>query len=144
MPLFRAILRWLGHNTAADDIDEWFARQPRPKVTFPFVTDVDQPPSNHAVQTGVFYRVMRAGRPKWALFLCPCGCRSVITLSLQPVHQPHWVVRIGKGDRPSMRPSVWRDIGCLSHFWIEDGRIYWCTDSGSRPWSRSSRFIGEA
>lgn len=133
MSRFKMPFSWLGSGSNETDFETWIARQPLPAITFPEVRDVASPPSDETVQSGVFYRVMRDDKPKWALFACPCGCNAVITLSLQLAHRPHWNVRTGKGHRPSVRPSVWRDIGCLSHFWIEDGRIYWCGDSGNSP-----------
>jgi len=136
MSRFKAFFNWLGFESAETDFDAWVARQPLPPVTFHEINDVASPPPNDSVRPGVFFRVMRNDQPKWALFLCPCGCRSVVTLSLQLAHRPHWTVRESKNRRPSMRPSVWRDIGCLSHFWVEDGRIYWCGDTGSPPWQR--------
>jgi hypothetical protein len=136
MPPFKTFLNWLGLGSAETDFEAWITRQPVPAITFPDIRDVASPPPNEAVQPGVFYRVVRNDQSKWALFLCPCGCRSVITLSLQLAHRPRWTVHASKERRPSMRPSVWRDIGCLSHFWIEDGRVYWCSDTGSPPWRR--------
>jgi len=135
---FKTLLSWAGFGSAETDFDDWIADQPLPAITFPEITDVASPPANEAVQPAVFYRVMRNDKPKWALFLCPCGCRSVITLSLQRAHRPRWNVQSSNERRPSMRPSVWRDVGCLSHFWVEDGRIYWCGDTGSPPWRKFS------
>jgi len=80
-----------------------------------------------------FYCVTNADKPKWALFRCPCGCDSVVTLSLQPVHQTHWRLARTHAGRPTLYPSVWRDTGCLSHFWLRDGRISWCFDTGTHP-----------
>ena len=133
MPRFRTFLDWLGLTSEETEFETWIARQPVPAIIFPEITDVASPPPNDAVQPGIFYRVMRIDRPKWALFLCPCGCDTVITLSLQTAHRPHWTVRASKDQRASMRPSVWRDTGCLSHFWIVDGRVYWCSDTGISP-----------
>src|SRR6266513_2219751 len=111
MPRFKTLLSWVGLASAETDFDVWIARRPLPAIAFPEITNVASPPANEAVEPAVFYRVMRNDQPKWALFLCPCGCRSVITLSLQLAHRPHWTVRSSKERRPSMRPSVWRDIG---------------------------------
>ncbi|MHB1142823.1 MAG: DUF6527 family protein [Sulfuricaulis sp.] len=133
MSRFRTFLNWLGFGSAETDFEAWIARQPMPAISFSEITDVALPPPNEAVRPNTFYRVMRNDQSKWALFLCPCGCGAVITLSLQFAHWPHWTVRASKNRRPSMRPSVWRDIGCLSHFWIEDGCIYWCSDTGISP-----------
>lgn len=138
MPLSKALFSWLGLGSTETDVDAWIARQPVPAIVFPEIKNVASPPPNEEVEPGVFYQVMRGDKPKWTLFLCPCGCRSVITLSLQPVHRPHWTIRLSHDGRPSMRPSVWRDIGCLSHFWVDDGRSYWCNDTGTPPRLRYS------
>ncbi|WP_368356434.1 DUF6527 family protein [Acidithiobacillus ferruginosus] len=82
---------------------------------------------------------MTADKPKWALFKCPCRCGDVVTLSLQPVHRPHWRLTRTLTGRPTLYPSVWRDKGCLSHFWLRDGRVSWCADTGSSPDLRMSR-----
>ena len=140
MPSFKTLLSWLGFRSTDTDFDGWIARQPLPKVTFPKIIDVASPPPNESVQPDVFYRIMRGEQPKWTMFLCPCGCRSVITLSLQFAHRPHWTVGASKKRRPSLRPSVWRDIGCLSHFIVEDGRIYWCGDTGISPYDARRRY----
>jgi hypothetical protein len=102
-------------------------------VVFAAVTVVDAPPGNHDIQDGKLYFVRTADKPKWSLFLCPCGCRSVVTLSLQTVHWPHWRLSKTPAGRPTLYPSVWRDKGCLSHFWIRDGRVTWCFDTGTHP-----------
>lgn len=133
MSRFKALFEWLGFKSAESDFDSWVVRQPLPPVVFEKICDVASPPPNDSIQPGVFFRVMRNDQQKWALFLCPCGCRSVITLSLQLAHEPRWTVRESNKRRPSMRPSVWRDIGCFSHFWVEDGRIYWCGNTGVPP-----------
>lgn len=136
MPRFDAFLAWL--RLRSSDLDTWLSREPLPPLHFTEITDVASPPPEDVVAPGVFYRVLRDDKPKWALFHCPCGCRSVITLSLQCAHRPHWIVRSNKNGRPCLRPSVWRDIGCLSHFIVEDGRIYWCGETGSSPWGPPS------
>jgi hypothetical protein len=116
-----------------NDVVDWLSRQPLPTITFAEFRVVDAPPANDSIAGGEFYRVVRNGQDKWALFLCPCGCSQVITLSLQRAHKPRWVVTATNDGRPSMRPSVWRDVGCLSHFWLEDGRVYWCRNTGTSP-----------
>lgn len=133
MSRFKVFFSWLWSRSTERDFEAWIARQPQPAITFSEINEVVSPPPNESVQAGAFYRVMRDNKPKWALFLCPCGCHSVVTLSLQRAHWPHWNVRASAERRPSLRPSVWRDVGCLSHFWVEDGRVYWCGDTGSPP-----------
>lgn len=133
MSPFRTFLDWLERGTSNTDFDAWIERQPKPPVLFAAITDVTSPPLNASIIPGVFYRVMLRDKPRWALFLCPCGCRAVITLSLQQAHRPRWHVNPSTEYRPVLRPSVWRDVGCFSHFWVNDGRIYWCHDTGVSP-----------
>ena len=129
---------WLRSRRAQGELESWFRQQPLPPLVFAAVNNVELPPRNDEVLTGNFYRVVRKGQAKWALFLCPCGCAEVITLSLQRIHSPRWAVKHNKTGRPTMWPSVWRDIGCLSHFWIDDGRVYWCHNTGTSPQEFSS------
>jgi hypothetical protein len=120
-------------SSETDEFYRWITRQPIPPITFNAITDVGAPPSNEQVSAGVFYKVARNDQAKWALFLCPCGCGDVITLSLQTAHHPRWQEYPSKDSRPTLRPSVWRDVGCFSHFILQDGRIYWCNDTGISP-----------
>jgi len=96
LPLFSSSsdwLRWFRRRHAQNELESWLREQPLPPVTFRAVTNVELPPRNDEVISGFFYRVVRKGQAKWALFLCPCGCADVITLSLQRVHEPRWVVK---------------------------------------------------
>jgi hypothetical protein len=120
------------------EVVDWLKRQPLPDVTFAKIQVVEAPPTNDLIHAGEFFRVVRNGQDKWALFLCPCGCSQVITLSLQRVHKPRWGVTAGEEGRPSLWPSIWRDVGCLSHFWIDHGRVYWCRNTGTFPEDLSS------
>jgi len=62
----------------------------------------------------------------WCVGLrCPCGCGETIELLVIDEARPRWDVTIRRG-RPTLRPSVWRKVGCRSHFWVRDGRIIWC------------------
>ena len=72
-------------------------------------------------------RMIDEGEPWAAVMLCPCGCGEVIELSLSPASKTYWTISID-GDRPSLNPSVWRNTGCHSHFWVRRGRIRWCNE----------------
>ena len=109
----------------------------KPPVSFQRIQIVSHPPKNDEIESGGFYCVFTAGNPKWALFRCPCKCGSVVTLSLQPVHNPSWVIIKAASGKPTLHPSVWRDKGCLSHFWIREGIVFWCADTGTHPDLRS-------
>lgn len=101
---------------------------PKPSsIFFNSITVLNKTPSNDSVADKQFILVMQRTQPIWAMFRCPCGCGYVISLPLQKIHTPHWVVTRSLGNRPTLYPSVSQSKGCRSHFWIEDGRVYWCT-----------------
>lgn len=136
MPQSNRFAQWL-RNLSLNDQEVWFSREPLPPVTFSDIGVVDRPPPNRNVEKNAFYFISHEGRPKWVLFQCPCGCGDVVTLSLQQTHRPHWIVRKSRNRRANLQPSVWRNVGCMSHFWIHDGRVYWCHDSGTPPLERT-------
>jgi len=106
----------------------------KPDVYFKILSVLDKTPSNNSIGEKDFITVVYHGRLLWVLFRCPCGCGNVISLSLQKVHNPNWTVRKTQAGRPTIHPSVWRNKGCCSHFWIKDGRVYWCENTGIEPW----------
>jgi len=64
---------------------------------------------------------------EWCVGLrCPCGCGDVIELLVVPEAKPRWDLAIDAKGRPSLSPSVGRQKGCRSHFWLRRGRIHWC------------------
>lgn len=104
------------------------------KVYFESVTIVEKTPKNDFIKEKEFVTVVYNNKPMWALFRCPCKCSQVISLSLQSVHRPSWTVTKSPKGRPTLHPSVWQNNGCCSHFWIKDGRVYWCGSSGVEPY----------
>src|SRR5664280_3115251 len=77
---------------------------------------------------------------EWAAAMsCPCGCGSVIQLSLPRDRRPSWRIRRHRDGTVSLLPSVWRTVGCRSHFVLYKGRIFWCRnmpffpDDSGRP-----------
>ena len=63
--------------------------------------------------------------PWAAAFVCPCGCEQVIYLNLIESVRPSWRVEAKWFRGISVSPSVWRKVGCKSHFFIRDGNIQW-------------------
>ncbi|QED38957.1 hypothetical protein FK178_15075 [Antarcticibacterium arcticum] len=107
------------------------------KVTESFFNSVEvkeKAPSNEEIHDKTFIKVVYNQESYWCLFRCPCGCRRVISLSLQQNHKPHWKIIVSESGKPSLFPSVWQNQGCKSHFWIEDGEIRWCKNTGMEPW----------
>jgi hypothetical protein len=63
----------------------------------------------------------------WSAALrCPCGCGEMIHLSLVQDATPSWRILKAKSGLVTLLPSVWRTVGCKSHFIIYRGRIIWC------------------
>ena len=131
-------------DTIRERISQFLARKPRRyagaakaerEVRFWSVDVVDTTPPKGSVGAQDFIVVIYHERPIWAIFCCPCGCGSIVSLSLQKVHSPKWAVTTEGSGRPTLYPSVWRNADCFSHFWISDGRVYWCQNSGIEPWS---------
>jgi hypothetical protein len=60
-----------------------------------------------------------------AAMLCPCGCSSVIQLSLLQDDQSKWRLSVDRKGRPTLYPSVWRTVGCKSHFFLRKGEVIW-------------------
>ena len=105
-----------------------------PKLHYKSLMVVSKAPANVAIGDDQFIAMIYENNPYWAMFKCPCGCGTVISLSLQKIHRPSWTVEKTKAGRPSLYPSVWQNKGCCSHFWIKDGRVHWCGNSGIEPW----------
>ena len=59
-----------------------------------------------------------------AIMLCPCGCNSKIRLNLLPGNKPTWTV-LSRDGVPTLKPSIWRKVGCESHFFIRAGKVVW-------------------
>jgi hypothetical protein len=65
----------------------------------------------------------------WAASLCcPCGCSDVIQLSLVQDASPSWKIQKRKNGEVTLLPSVWRTVGCRSHFIIYRSRVVWCSN----------------
>ena len=69
----------------------------------------------------------RDGEEDWCVgMICPCGCGQKIELLVIPEAKPRWDLQTDSKGRPSLRPSVWLQRGCRSHFWLRNGRVEWC------------------
>lgn len=67
---------------------------------------------------------------KWACFNCPGGCGTKIMLTLVSRRSPHWNVEVDWQGRPTLWPSVRQTNDCRCHFWVRNGCVDWCADSG--------------
>jgi Family of unknown function (DUF6527) len=63
----------------------------------------------------------------WCVGLrCPCGCGERLEMMMLENVAPRWDAALDGKGRVSLHPSVWRRIGCRSHFWVREGKIVWC------------------
>jgi len=84
----------------------------------------DEPPS---VERAIVYVIGERGYEWMAALVCPCGCGQIIKLNLLPhSSRPVWKVYPDSRNRATVAPSVWRTVGCRSHFIVRAGRIHWC------------------
>jgi len=104
------------------------------KHYFNSIVKKETTPNNDSIRENEFIAVIYRNKFIWCLFRCPCGCGYVITLPLQKPHRPKWTLSQNGSKRPTLYPSVWQNKGCNSHFWIEDGKIIWCNNTGDEPW----------
>lgn len=66
--------------------------------------------------------------PWLLLFICPCGCKQKIHLNLLTDTRPYWKYKISWENKISVSPSIFRKVGCESHFFVIKSKIKW-TDS---------------
>lgn len=62
----------------------------------------------------------------YAAMLCPCGCGEILRMGLMQDQRPRWSINEHVDGTISLKPSVWRQVGCRSHFWLKRGNICWC------------------
>lgn len=52
---------------------------------------------------------------RWSVgMMCPCG--ATIEMLVFDGAKPRWDIAVDANGRPTLRPSVWRNTGCRSHF----------------------------
>ena len=91
---------------------------------------IDHHPTPAELPAGVLLLVQDGNRQKWACFRCPGGCGEKLQLSLNMTRRPRWAVSLDWLLRPTVTPSVHQLNACRCHFWIKQGMIEWCGDSG--------------
>jgi len=117
----------VGHHISAAVRGVWraaaaeWAKVYRPTIRVEFVADRPQKP-----QKNKLYVTQQAGEPAFGSMACPCGCGETLNLRFFGERRPRWSVRWDHRLRPTVRPSVWRQLGCRSHFHLTAGRVDWC------------------
>lgn len=130
---FATFWRWLSGASPSAPAPSRRPRLSDLQIHFKEITFTPKTPANSTIGEKQLHVVRHNGELYWALFRCPSGCGEVINLSLRPPQVPKWRLSQTDDGLPSLYPSVWRNKGCMSHFWVEEGRIVWCRDSGLVP-----------
>jgi hypothetical protein len=68
--------------------------------------------------------LVERGRPRHLIVRCPCGCGDDISLNVDPEAGPCWRL-LRRGDNLTVMPSVWRETGCESHFFLWRDEVDW-------------------
>jgi hypothetical protein len=127
-------LRWLrrlwensGIASIPQRISAWYSRKARfvgrkPKlVKFVCVDDFPE-----RLKASRLYLAGETGHFWGAAMICPCGCGETIQLNLLKEARPCWSVQEHEDGSITVLPSVWRQKGCRSHFFVRRSRIEWC------------------
>lgn len=69
--------------------------------------------------------VVGGAAPWCAVLRCPCRCGATIAVSLVAADRPSWSFAADAAERPTLTPSIHRNVGCRSHFFLRSGRIVW-------------------
>lgn len=96
----------------------------KPAYTAVFLSDDADLPSLLSLRA--VYIIGVKGNEWLAVLLCPCGCGSRIQLNLLQEERPCWKWRVTNSNVVTLVPSVWRKVGCKSHFVIRNGVVLWC------------------
>lgn len=139
MSIFSFLATWFGSKAKTPPQPNGKSRETNnsrrdlPPIHFESVSLIPKVIPNESVEARRFYVVAHQDNFYWALFRCPDGCGDVISLPLRAPHNPRWSVRTSPAGRATLKPSVWRNQGCKAHFILEDGRVFWCNDTGIAP-----------
>jgi len=103
-----------------------FSRKPRPLGT----VRVEELPDR--LDPRAVYLVGEGEHQWFVALICPCGCGETLHMSLLPDARPRWRARVNESGTVSLEPSVWRQVGCKSHFFLRHGFIQWCPKESFR------------
>lgn len=90
-----------------------------------FVEAADEVPDRLPAKGAVLVGSIQ--HPKWLAFDCPCQTGHRVMVSLDPQHNPHWIIL--KTKRLSVVPSIdYRAAERRCHYFIRRGKIIWADD----------------
>lgn len=100
-------------------ITGWFRRPNKPLRT----AWVEELPD--CIDPGVIYVAGENGYLWFAAMICPCGCGETLYMNLQRDRRPCWRFTVDRRGTATLHPSVWRQVGCRSHFFLRHGVVQW-------------------
>jgi hypothetical protein len=83
---------------------------------------MDTLPEN--LKPGLLYVEGSNGEYWFATLLCPCGCKQEININLDENESPCW--KLSNDEFSDLSPSLWKNNGCKSHFFLRKGEVKWC------------------
>jgi hypothetical protein len=99
----------------------WARRQPGPRFHAEFVPELPAQP-----QPWIVYLGCDSDRIVWGGVLqCPCGCRENIHVNFVRGHDAVWTYHVSRDGTVTLSPSVWKNRGCGSHFFVREGVLLW-------------------
>ncbi len=98
-------------------LESWF----RSRHRFYNAKHVSDLPNEYDNRT--IYLLGESGNTWSIAFVCPCGCGDIVQLNALRDVKPSWSVQRIKPI--TLYPSIWRTVGCKSHFFIKYGRVVW-------------------
>lgn len=113
-------MNWLG------DAAQYMAGTMRHLFRRPYRAIVREGSLPKLIAPRTLYILNEDGEAWQATMCCPCGCGSVLDMNLLPDDKVVWRASVETDKTGSLHPSVWRKVGCRSHFFIRNGRIRWC------------------
>lgn len=66
-------------------------------------------------------------------YICPCGCGSLVSIPFKPGPYQSQSFFWGYQENDtlvSLEPSVKMTSGCRAHYFIQQNKVNWCSDSG--------------
>jgi hypothetical protein len=105
-----------------DWLRSWFVRPARPLKTL----RAEEMPER--LDPKAVYILGEREHVWFVAMVCPCGCKATLQMSLLPDAKPRWRLVEHDDGTISLQPSVWRKVGCRSHFYLRRGLIQWCAE----------------
>jgi hypothetical protein len=107
----------------------WWKRRfhrPRRPQSYQAVHVADSEQLPQQLSGYIVYIIGLEGNEWLAEMVCPCGCGAIVFLNLLQDEFPNWKWHVNADGNVTLSPSVWRTVGCKSHFYLRNGEIQWC------------------